>query len=320
MTIKEIGGEFEMLSRLTRQYPQAPGLVKGIGDDCAVLDYNEEQYLLVTTDMMVENDHFSMKWQSPQQIGKKLVESNVSDIVCKGGNPGFAFLSMCLPKSVTYEFMEDFYAGVYHAAERHNVILAGGDTTHGDIFVFNLALTGLVKKDSLKLRSGARIGDAICVTGELGGSTAGLKLLLHGKNGFLNDYLEPLCRTADEGATIAKYATATIDVSDGLGSEVTHICEQSRVSAVIDYAAIPLSPATISSGSLLGLDPHDFALYGGEDYEIVFTITEKSIPELKKEFDDFRVVGKILDPAEGIHIFRDGKKFPVKKGYDHFSL
>jgi len=269
--------------------------------------------------MMVENDHFSRKWQTPYQIGMKLMESNVSDIVCKAGTPVFAFLSMCLTKAVTVEFMDEFYEGLYASAKRHGVMLAGGDTTHGDIFVFNLALTGEVKKESLRLRRGAKVGNALCVTGELGGSTAGLKLLLRGKEGFLKDHLEPVCRTAAERELISRYATATIDVSDGLGSEVTHICEESGVGARIDHAAIPLSPATVASGRMLGLDPYDFALYGGEDYEIVFTMPGEKISELRKEFDDFTVVGEILDPGEGIFISRGNKKLPVQKGYDHFA-
>ncbi|MBN1523737.1 MAG: thiamine-phosphate kinase [Spirochaetales bacterium] len=319
MKISEIGGEFAMLNRFARREFTDSRLVLGIGDDCAVLEYIDDSYLLVTTDMMVENDHFSTAWQTPFQIGAKLIESNVSDIVCKGGTPKFAFLSMCLPSSATVEFMDGFYKGLYAACERHGVILAGGDTTHGEHYVFNLALTGEVPKNLLRLRSGARVGDCICSTGSLGASTAGLKLLLQKREGYLLDHLEPKARTASEGAAVAQYASAAIDVSDGLGSEVSHICHESNTGAKIEFDSIPLSPHTVETAALLNLDPHDFALYGGEDYEIVFTIAENDIPELRKNFDDFTVVGKILPKKEGIYILKNGEKLPVKKGYDHFA-
>src|SRR4030042_1586103 len=156
MKISDIGGEFELLRRLTRRDYSDQALVLGVGDDCAVLQYTPDRLILVTTDMMVENDHFSTTWQTPYQIGMKLMEVNVSDIVCKGGSPKFAFLSMCLTKDISYEFVEELYRGLYASADKHGVLLVGGDTTHGGQLVFNIALLGEVKPDLFRPRSGAQ--------------------------------------------------------------------------------------------------------------------------------------------------------------------
>lgn len=319
MKISEIGGEFELIRRVTEGKKIDPAVVKGIGDDCAVLELRGNTYQLVTTDMMVENDHFNLKWHSPYQVGMKLMEANVSDIICMGGTPKFAFLSMSLTGETSVEFMDGFYKGLYDSAEKHGVSLVGGDTTHGTELVFNIVLLGEVDKELLRLRSGGRPGDVICTTGLLGGSTAGLKLLLKEKEGFLGDHLEPKARTREEGLAIARYATAMIDVSDGLGSEVKHICNESGTGGEIDYHAIPMSPETIQAGKAIEEDPCDLALYGGEDFEIVFTIPEKNIESLKKDFTDFTIVGRILDKEEGVWLVRDGKRETLKQGYNHFA-
>jgi thiamine-monophosphate kinase len=236
-----------------------------------------------------------------------------------GGLPLYAFISMSLRRDTTVEFMDDFYKGLMASGSRHAVTLLGGDTTHGTEYVFNLTLLGSAPPGLVRLRSMAVKGDLICVTGDLGGSTAGLKLLLQGRKGYLKDHLEPTCRTSAEGRAIARHAHAMIDVSDGLGSEVTHICNRSGTGARIDYAAIPLSQTTIEAARATGLDPYDFALYGGEDFELVFTIPESGLESLKGEFIDYTIVGEILDKEEGIRLFKDGQNQPLEKGYDHFA-
>jgi thiamine-monophosphate kinase len=316
MNIGEIGGEFALIGRLAKNYGDRRVLI-GQGDDCALLGLDSGGYL-VTTDMMVEGDHFRLDWSSPEQIGSKLMESNVSDVVCKGGRPRFAFVSVCLTKETSVEFMDGLYRGIYASAERHGVMLLGGDTTHGPIHVFNLCLIGEAGR-RVPSRGGARVGDRLCVTGELGGSTAGLKLLLKGKPGYLDKHLDPRSRLVGEGEAIARYASASIDVSDGLASETRHICERSGVGARIDCAAVPLSPETLAAGKSLGLDPLDFALYGGEDYEIWFTVAPADIPPLRAEFPDFCEVGEILPPEEGVFLVKDGRREAPAGGYDHFA-
>jgi thiamine-monophosphate kinase len=328
MTIKELGGEFALIRRMMKHPASDPAVVKGIGDDCAAIRQADGTLLLVTTDMMVENDHFNTAWSTPARIGRKLVESNVSDIVAMGGVPKYAFLSMSITRETTVEFMDGFYAGLFAAAVRHGIFLLGGDTTHGTEYIFNLTLTGTVDEGGACFRSGARQGDLVCVTGTLGGSTAGLKLFLRGikesgtdpsiRQCFL-DHLEPWSRTVGEGRTIARFAHAMIDVSDGLAPEVTHICEESGTGALIELPSVPLSDATRAAGVILGLDPYDFALYGGEDFELVFTIDPLSLDALRAEFTDFTVVGEILHDREGIQVVKDGIRQPFARGYDHFA-
>ena len=312
--------EFDLIDWI-RESPQQfhDSVIRSIGDDCAVLTYSRDKHLLVTTDMMVENEHFFTDWQTPFQIGMKLVESNVSDIVCKGGIPKFVFLSMCLTKDTRCEFVEELYRGIYTSSEKHGLMLVGGDTIHGGLLVFNLSLLGEVESELFRPRSAARAGDVIGVTGTLGGNAAGLALLQKGIKGYTKDYLEPKSRLSSEGRTICRYAHATIDVSDGLASEVTHIARESGLGAVIDYKKIPCSKTTVLAAREVGRDPADFALYGGEDFEIVFSIPGDKVPLLKNEFRDFTVVGEMVEKAKGISLLKNGKNQPLKRGYDHFS-
>jgi thiamine-monophosphate kinase len=318
MKIKEIGGEFALIKRLAKKVNDS-NVIKGIGDDCAVLKYNKKKYVLITTDMLVENDHFNLKWQTPFQVGMKLMEVNVSDIVSMGGTPKYAFVSLSLKEDTEVEFVEELYKGIYKSAKKHKVLVLGGDTTHGTEYVFNLTLIGETEKKLLRLRSSAKVNDLICVTGKLGGSTAGLKLLLNNRKGFLKKHNEPKSRTAKEGKTIAKYCNAMIDVSDGLGSEVRHICEESNVGAEVYYEKIPVSKETFFTAKKLKMNAFDFALYGGEDFELVFTVPEKKLKKLKREFSDFTVIGKILPKKEGVYLLKKEKKLPLKKGFDHFE-
>ena len=319
MKIAEIGGEFALIKRVTGKCYD-PAVIKGIGDDCAVLEYNSDKYLLVTVDMMVENDHFNLKWHSPYQVGRKLMESNVSDIFAMGGAPRWAFVSISIKPDMDVEFMEELYRGINDSALKHGVTVPGGDTTHGEMLTLSLTLLGDVEKSLVRLRSHAVPGDLLCVTGTLGKSEAGLRLLRKGRrDGYLQGHLEPQCRLVNEAASIAQYAHAMIDVSDGLGSETRHICEESGAGARIDWRNIPLSYETREAAKIINCDPYEYALYGGEDFELVFTIPSANIQKLRNEFQDFTVVGKILPKEEGLYLLKDGEKMDVKKGFDHFA-
>jgi len=320
MKLSDIGGEFAFIKRVTGAPGSDPSVVRGVGDDCAVLETGGSEYTLVTVDMMVENTHFSLDWYSPFQLGSKLMEVNVSDIIAMGGTPRWAFISLALKADTQVEFMDEFYRGLYASAAVHGVVLAGGDTTRGREMVLNLALAGSVEKERVRLRSGARPGELICVTGTLGKSEAGLRLLMDGKRtGYLSGYLEPHCRLASEGRAIARNAGAMIDVSDGLASEVGHICEESGTGARIDRDAIPLSQETRDAAYAAGGDPYDYALYGGEDFELVFTLAPDRLGALKSEFSDFTVVGEVLQKKEGIFMLHGGRHIDMKGGFDHFS-
>jgi len=336
MLIKDIGGEFELIKKLTANHLNKTLLkdykvIKSVGDDCAVIDKGNGNALLVTTDMIVEEDHFSLRWQTPYQVGKKLMEVNVSDIVSMAGIPKLAFISIALKHDTTVEFMEELYQGLNDSAKIHNVIIIGGDTTHGKDYCLNLTLIGECKIDDVRYRKGAKLNDLICVTGKLGASTAGLNLLrresgLNNKkidinqfNNVLLKHKEPISRLVNEGTIIGKFVNAMIDVSDGLSSEVKHICNESDVGAEIKKELIPIDQETIKAAEILDMDVYDFALSGGEDFEIVFTIQEKNIEQLRKEFDDFTIVGKILDKSQGTLLIDGNEKILLGKGYNHFN-
>ena len=167
----------------------------GIGDDAAVLKYDKNSYMILTTDMLVENDHFSLKFSTPMQIGMKAIEQNVSDIAAMGGIPRFAVISIALPNDVDVEFTDGLYKGINKKSEEYKINIVGGNIAHSREIVINVALIGFVEKKYLALRSGAKIGDIIFCSGDVGKSTAGLELLRHGKKGkSIKRHLEPKSR------------------------------------------------------------------------------------------------------------------------------
>ena len=305
-------GEFGLIDLLASKVGHGVELVKGIGDDCAVLD-GEELYTLLTTDMLVSGDHFNTEWQTARQIGWKSMIANVSDIAAMGGYPLWSLVSLALPENIQVEYLEEIYDGMLSASERYGFTIIGGDTTHGDILVINIVMIGRVEKDLLCLRSHAKVGDLICVTGDLGKSWAGLELLRAGKTGYTDYHIEPSCRL-EEARELAPHVNGMIDVSDGLASEVLHICQQSGVGAVVDKEKIPISEKTRETGVLLDKDPYRWALSGGEDFELVFTLPESELESIKGV--RYTVLGEII--KEGRYLSDAGKKLELKGGYDHF--
>ncbi len=317
--IKDIGGEFALIDRIKGDNKDAK-VVVGIGDDCSVLEIGGEEYMLVTTDMIVEKDHFRTEWSSPFQIGVKLMSINISDIAAMGGKPKYCVVAGCLTKDVSVEFVEEMFRGMKSVGDKLGVEIIGGDTTHGGSLVFNLTMIGFVEKDKLCLRSGAKKNDLILVSGYLGRSTAGLNLLLDGvyEGEDVIDHKEPKHRL-DVSSRIAGKVNAMIDISDGLASEVKHICRMSNVGAIVYKEKIPIKECTLKSASLVGKDAYDFALNGGEDFELLFTVSENVFEENKDLFKDCFVVGKIIDKEDGIWLIDGEKKEELGKGYDHFE-
>ena len=325
MKIHDIGGEFALIGRLARQSPIIHSdLVAGIGDDAAVIDgtFPNGDYLLVTTDMLVETSHFRRDWATPAQIGIKSVACNVSDIAAMGGSPTFMFVSLALAPDTEVTWVESLYQGMADACRRYGVVLAGGDTTHGEAVTISITLLGRVSPDNLCLRSHAHPGDLLCVTGPLGGSAAGLAMLAAGLNPplFLREKnLAPVCRL-DVSPAIAPLAHAMIDISDGLAAEVNHICDQSDTGAEVVLADIPIHPSTRDAARLTGNDPLDFALSGGEDFELLFSISAESKQRLDGKGIDVAVVGRITDPSSvSVLEFPDGTQKPLIGGYNHFT-
>lgn len=311
MKIDELG-EFGLIDRLAERVEDKEGLIKGIGDDCAVLE-DGDTYNLMTTDMLVSGDHFNRDWHTPKQIGSKSIVVNISDIAAMGGYPEWGLISIALPDDIDVEYIDEIYSGMLEASKEYDLTIIGGDTTHGDILVINVVVIGKVEKENLCLRGDAEVGDFVCVTGDLGKSWAGLDLLRAGKEGYTGYHLEPKCRL-EEGRKLAPHVNAMIDVSDGLASEVNHICRESNVGALIDKDKVPISEKTKGAARTLDKDPMFWALSGGEDFELVFTIPKEKI-SLIQEIDHV-IVGEITE--EGVYLV-DGEKTELKGGYDHFK-
>lgn len=317
MKIQKIG-EFGLIKRISRKIKDK-NVRTQIGDDTAVIKIGGK-FVLFTTDTLVEDDHFSLKWSSPFQIGRKAMEINVSDIAAMGGEPKYALLSLCLKRDERVEWVNGLYRGVYSVARRYGFEIVGGNVTHGKQTVIDVSMLGEAKKPVL--RSRAKVNDLICVTGDLGKSQAGLELLKKfGKKAkrfvISKSHLEPRARLK-ESRIISKFANSMIDVSDGLASEVKHICELSKKGAVIYREKIPISKQTKLAADLVKKDTLDFALHGGEDFELVFTVSKKNLESLKNELK-FSVVGKILPKKEGIYLLDKGRKKKLGRGYDHFA-
>jgi thiamine-monophosphate kinase len=324
MNIKEIGGEFALIDRLSAIIPMDHAdLIAGVGDDAAVIRTSPEPapYQLVTTDILVENQHFNRQWSTPEQIGIKAAECNISDIAAMGGRPTWMFISLVLSNDTDVAWAQELYTGINQCCRRYGIVVAGGDTTQGLVNTVNITLLGTVSQDNLCLRSHAQPGDLLMVTGDLGASAAALSLLKLGKtlNGhLLQKHLAPTCRL-DAAGTIAPLANAMIDISDGLGSEVHHICRQSNVGAEIYAEAIPIHDDLRAIGDELGKDPLDFALSGGEDYELLFSISTDKVPILSKANLSFHEVGKITEKQDGRRLVTAGGERKLPGGYDHFT-
>jgi thiamine-monophosphate kinase len=325
MKINDIGGEFALIDRLSKKsLTSHPDLLVGIGDDAAVIDnvYPNGDHLLVTTDMLVEKNHFRCDWATPEQIGIKSVACNVSDIAAMGGLPTFMFVSLALAQDTEVAWAESLYQGISNACHRYGVVLAGGDTTHSEVNTINITLLGRVSPKNLCLRSQARPGELFCVTGPLGGSAAGLAILSAGLNpsSYVSaKHLTPECRL-DVAPLIAPEAGAMIDISDGLAAEVNHICDQSGTGAEITVANIPIHPSVVDAAREIGEDPFEFSLSGGEDFELLVSISPNNKRKLEEKGVSLTKVGVVTEATSGrILKLPNGEQRPLSGGYNHFS-
>ncbi|MZP30386.1 thiamine-phosphate kinase [Heliobacterium undosum] len=326
------------------------GLRLGIGDDAAVIDVPGGKPLLVTTDMLVEGVHFLWSPERRRLLGRKALAVNISDIAAMGGVPAWAFLSIGVPAGANVEEVEELYAGMGEMAARFGVALAGGDTVRSDKWVINVTLLGLATKAPIG-RSGGRPGDLILVTGTVGDSAAGLHLLLSeesmmaagkgasesneahiseaDRQALLLRHLDPTPRVAEAMALVVHGGvTAMMDVSDGVSSEVHHLCRNAGCGARIDLANLPISPAARRLARREGREVFAWALSGGEDYELIFTAPEERVPGLidhvrRETGTDVTVIGRLTDGAAGIMAVypaeKGGEAVPLAaKGYNHF--
>ena len=331
-------GELALLRRIRSRAAQTigGGLRLGIGDDCALLSPRPGEELAVTTDLSIAGRHFRLDWHQPEAVGHRTLARGLSDLAAMGARPVAAFLSLGLPRELTVgtgrrrAWVERFFDGLLALAEAHKTPLAGGDLAESPVAVADIVLVGAVPRGRALLRSGARPGDLLYVTGSLGGASAGLARLgtLAAELGnrpeppristkmraLLAPHLEPQPRVA-QGLWLQRRgrATAGLDLSDGLSTDLTHLCEESGVAAEVDAAALPLHPAA----TLLQ------ALHGGEDYELLFTASAKV--RLPRAIGGVPVtrIGRILAGEPGrltITLLTDRGAEPLKPhGWEHFS-
>jgi thiamine-monophosphate kinase len=328
-------GEFGFIKRVREAMKTSdPSILQGIGDDAAIFKPSAGCEMVFTTDMLVEGRHFDFKFTTPWQLGAKTMAVNISDCSAMGAKPTVAVVSIGMPASFPMADLEAFYDGLKSWGESYGAQIVGGDTVGSDKFVVNLALIGEVEKGNALKRSTAKVGDALLVTGSLGDSAAGLFALQHpSKKGeetaplLVKRHLTPVPRfNVGRVLSTNKLATSAIDISDGLSSEVHHLCEESGVGAEVHEEAIPLSDSLRHYCEMNQLDPLAFALHGGEDYELLFTVPVSRIGEALRNTPGetgvgVRSIGRMVSKAKGVTLIKkDGKRVPLTaKGFDHFS-
>lgn len=336
MQIKDLG-EFALIKRLSDRFATGhPRLIKGIGDDTSVTIEDESKYLLCTTDTLGEDIHFSLRYTSPYHLGRKAVSISLSDIAAMGGAPMFLLTSIILPAETSVDFVDFLYKGIKERAEEFEVGIIGGNTSSSsDKIIINTTILGEVPKDHVVFRKGAKAGDKIYVTGCLGDSGLGLKMLKEIqnskfkiqslKNNAILKHIDPMPRVR-EGIAIAekKLATAMIDVSDGLISDLRHIAEESSVGARVWLQKIPVSK---DLKGWVAAHPRDIALAlgGGEDYELLFTASEENsikIDAISRALNtQITQIGEIVSKEKGIVVIDENDEVfhPADEGFEHFK-
>ncbi len=333
-------GEFGLIRRISGFLSSPPGdVVVGIGDDVAVLRTDGPEYLLATCDVQVENIHFVRTAITPYQLGRKVIAINVSDIAACGGKPAWALVSLALAPDTEVAFVDGLYEGMHEQIRLAGGAIVGGNLskTRSDM-VIDLTLLGKVVPEHLVLRNGALPGDLILVTGSLGDSKAGLELILHPdarvevefRETVFARHLTPTPRLKEGQALGAsQMVRAMADVSDGTLGDLGHICRASGVNAEIWVDRLPLSLACGKVAEALSRDPIQWALTGGEDYELLFTAGEDSTSGIRKMIEEetgtpCSVIGRITDKGNGgIRLrsenARGGDYVLGAKSWDHFS-
>lgn len=332
-------GEFGLIEHLTRDFPlRQPSSLKGVGDDAAVIDTGGEYCTLVSTDMLVEGIHFDLAYVPLKHLGYKSVVVNLSDIYAMNGVPTQITVSVALSNRFSVEAMEELYKGIQAACDAYHVDLVGGDTTSSNKgLVISITAIGKSPKNRLAYRNGARPGDLICITGDLGAAYLGLQLLEREKRIFLENpgvqpnledqtyavgrQLKPEARrdVVEAFAKLDLVPTSMIDISDGLASELFHLCRQSNTGALLEESGVPIHPDTELLALKFKLDPITCALNGGEDYELLFTIDPKDVEKIKY-LPEIYIAGEMLAPEDGIRLNTKGGNLHVLKaqGWRHF--
>jgi len=319
--------EFEFIETIRRRY----SLTK-IGDDCAVLPKDSKTDLLITTDLLVEDVDFKLEWTTPEFLGHKALAVSLSDVAAMGAKPVWAMLSIGIPAPIwKTDFVEKFYDGWFTLAKKFNVELVGGDVSKTpDKIVIDSIVAGETKKGRAVRRSGAKVGDLVFVTGELGGAAAGLRLLEKGERYEKSAYknlllrqLKPNPQTAIGQILGAKnLATSMIDLSDGLIADINHICRESKVGAKLSFDEISDHIDLKKFHPLFSLSEKiNFLLYSGEDYELLFTVNPKKKLQVENALKNHKIslAGEVTANTEIIElIHKDRVEILQPKGFRHF--
>ena len=337
MKVSEIG-EFGLIRELTELIEQLKNpdlrpwkkLLINIGDDTAAWK-SDAPVILATTDCLIQDIHFNLKISTWEELGWKSIAINLSDIAAMGGVPTYFLISLGLPRNLPLDFVSRFYRGMKDGAKRYSVALVGGDTSLSPKIVVNICLLGEGQAQRLLFRKGAKVGDDLWVSGTLGDAALGLRILKNqGAKGkakaLIKRHLSPSPRLP-LGQALARYgwATAAIDVSDGLLIDVSHLLEESKVGALIWEDRIPLSRSYRRWVRLYSKDPYRFALSGGEDYELLFAAPAEIRRRLLSLSISSKVeltrIGTILPPQKGLRVVnKEGKTYsPSRFGFDHFG-
>ncbi|BEQ13327.1 thiamine-phosphate kinase [Desulfoferula mesophila] len=307
-------------------------LAVGIGDDCAVLG-GDQTGLVVTTDLLVQGSHFDLELMSPADVGHRSMAANLSDLAAMGARPAYGFLSLGMPARPTAAFVSELVGSMVAQGRAHGLKLAGGDTVKAPQVVINLCLLGAMGNLAPVLRSGGRLGDAVCVTGLLGGSGAGLAWLQAGRDPAEAAAAEAVaahCRPTPRvaaGRALAESGRvhAMMDLSDGLAADLPRLARASGLGAAVEAEAVPISPAALAVAPALGGDALGWALGGGEDFELLFTCDPGEVPLLAQvvaEAAEGLTVTQVgrLTQGPGVTLIKQGEEEPITyKGFDHFQ-
>lgn len=328
-------GEVELIARLAGIFGAAPPeVVLGIADDCAALDLGGPDYLLWTMDTLVEGVHFDLAYISLAQLGRKSLAVNVSDLAAMGGEPRYALLSLGWPPDRDLAGALEFGEGLAGCARDYGVAVIGGDTVASPLgLAIALTVLGRVPKREMLRRSGARVGDLVYVTGPLGESAAGLEILSRDlkvdpnlAESLVRAHLDPQPHLA-AGRLLARegLATACIDLSDGVATDLLHICRLSQVGARLAAENLPIPRGVRAVAGMVGRDPMELALQGGEDYQLLFTCTPDQASRLAAVFLQAGLpaplrIGETTSEGEVVLITPEKEKIISGGGYDHFRL
>lgn len=332
-------GEFGLIEHLAKKITlRSPHTLKGIGDDAAVVDSCGKK-ILVSTDLLIEGVHFDMVYTPLKHLGYKSAVVNFSDMAAMNVLPSQITVSIAVSSKYSVEAIDEFYEGILLACSKYNVDLIGGDTTSSTSgMMISVTVLGYADPEEIVYRNGAKEHDLVCVSGDLGGAYAGLLLLerekavfkanpeiqpdLEGHDYVLERQLKPEART--DVVIVLKekgiLPTSMMDISDGLASEIMHICKESGCGALLYPEKFPIDPQTFNLAETFNMQPHTLALSGGEDYELLFTIRQSDYDKIK-DLDGISIIGHITESAAGVNLIQgDGSLLPVTaQGWNSFK-